>query len=53
MITWKCLYKLDTEELAGILNDINNGESYTVVGWENIYPTDVDIIKYATICGLI
>ena len=42
MITWKCLYKLDTEELAGILNDINNGESYTV-----------DIIKYATICGLI
>ncbi len=26
MITWKCLYKLDKEELAGIVNDIKNGE---------------------------
>lgn len=30
MITWKCLYKLDSEELTGIVNDIKNGESYTV-----------------------
>lgn len=27
MITWKCLYKLDKEELSGIVNDIKNGES--------------------------
>ncbi len=32
MLTWKCLYKLDKEELAGIVNDIKNGESYTIPG---------------------
>ena len=52
MITWKCLYKLDKEELTGIVGDIKNGESYTVLGWEDIYPTDDDILKYATICGV-
>ena len=52
MITWKCLYKLDKEELAGIVNDIKNGESYTVSGWEDTYPTDNDILKYAAGCGV-
>ena len=33
MITWKCLYKLDKEELGGILDDIKNGKSYTISGW--------------------
>lgn len=47
MITWKCLFKLDREELTGIVNDINNGKSYTVFGWEDTYPTDEDILKYA------
>lgn len=50
MITWKCLYKLDSEELRGIVNDIKNGESYTVLGWENTYPTDDEILKYASGC---
>lgn len=52
MITWKCLYKLDGEELTRIVNDIMNGESYTVSGWEDIYPTDDDILKYAAKCGV-
>lgn len=52
MITWKCLYKLDKEELSGIVNDIENGESYTVSGWEETYPTDDDILKYAARCGV-
>lgn len=52
MITWKCLYKLDKEELIGIVNDIMSGESYTVSGWEDIYPTDNDILKYAAGCGV-
>lgn len=52
MITWKCLYKLDKEELSGIVNDIKNGESYTVSGWEDTYPTDNDILKYAVGCGV-
>lgn len=51
MITWKCLYKLDKEELREIVNDIKNGENYTVSGWEDIYPTDYDILKYAARCG--
>lgn len=34
IFTWKCLYKLDREELSGIVNDIKNGESYTVLGWK-------------------
>lgn len=32
MITWKCLYKLDQEELTVIVNDIHSGVSYTVEG---------------------
>lgn len=47
MITWKCLYKLDKEELITIVNEIRNGISYTVEGWEDTYPTDVDILNYA------
>ena len=52
MITWKCLFKLNKEELAEVVNDIKNGESYTVFGWEDVYPTDKDILKYATRCGI-
>lgn len=52
MITWKCLYKLDKEELSGIVNDIKSGESYTVSGWEDVYPTDNDILKYAARCDV-
>lgn len=52
MITWKCLYKLDREELTGIVNDIRSGESYTVSGWEDTYPTDYDILKYAVRYGV-
>lgn len=33
MITWKCLYKLDGEKPREIINDIDNGGSYTVLGW--------------------
>ncbi len=51
MIT-KCLYKLDREELVGIVNDIKNGESYTVLGWEDAYPTDNDISNYSAGCGV-
>ena len=46
MITFKCLYKLTKEEVAGIVFDIKNGKSYTVLGWENYYATDADIIEY-------
>ena len=52
MITWKCLFKLNGEELAGIVSDIRIGESYTVVGWEDIHPTDKDILEYAAGCGI-
>ena len=52
MITWKCLYKLDREELSGIVNDIKNGNSYTVIGWEDTYPTDNQIIDYANKLGI-
>ena len=52
MITWKCLYKLDSEELTGIVNDIKNGESYAVSGWEDTYQIDDDILKYAARCGV-
>lgn len=52
MITWKCLYKLDSEELAGIVNDIKNGKYYTISGWEDTYSTDDDILKYAARCGV-
>ena len=52
MITWKCLYKLDREELYGIVNDIKNGNSYTVIGWEDTYPTDNQIIDYAKKFGI-
>ena len=52
MLTWKCLQKLDKEELAGVINDIQNGESYTVAGWEDIYPTDKDILEYAAMCSI-
>lgn len=47
MITWKCLRKLDQEELSVIVNDIHSGVSYTVEGWEDTYPTDEDILNYA------
>ena len=47
MLTWKCLFKLTQEELQNIINDINNGISYTVKGWEDTYPTDSEIISYA------
>lgn len=46
MITFKCLYKLTKEEVQGIVFDIKNGKSYTVLGWEDYYATDADIIKY-------
>ena len=46
MITFKCLSKLTKEEVAGIVFDIKNGKSYIVLGWENYYATDADIIKY-------
>ena len=52
MIAWKCLYILDGEELRGIVNDIKNSESYTVSGWEDTYPTDDDILKYAAGYGV-
>lgn len=52
MITWKCLFKLNKEELVEIVDDIKKGESYTVIGWEDVYPTDKDILKYATRCGI-
>lgn len=52
MITLKCLYKLDGEELRGIVSDIQNGESYTISGWEDTYLTDDDILKYAARCGV-
>lgn len=52
MITWKCLRKLDQEELAIILNDIHSGISYTVEDWEDIYPTDEDILKYANVARI-
>ena len=46
MITFKCLYKLTKEEVRGIVFDIKNGKSYTVLGWEDYYATDADIIEY-------
>ena len=46
------MYKLDKEELVGILGDIKNGKSYTISGWEDTYPTDNDILKYAARCGV-
>ena len=52
MITWKCLFKLSEDELSGLVNDIKNGESYTIVGWEDTYPTDKDILDYAVRCGV-
>ncbi len=52
MLTWKCLYKLDTEELSEIVRDIKGGESGTVSGWEDTYPTDKDILDYAFRCGV-
>lgn len=52
MITWKCLFKLNREELTGVVNDIINGESYTILGWEDTYPTDTDILKYAAGYGI-
>lgn len=52
MITWKCLFKLNAEELSGIVAGIRNGESYTVNGWEDVYPTDKDILDYAVGCGI-
>lgn len=47
MITWKCLFKLSKEELDEIVNNIKNGDSYTVNGWEDTYPTNEDILNYA------
>ena len=35
MITWKCLFKLNKEELSNIVSDIRNGQSYTIIGWED------------------
>ena len=52
MITWKCLYKLNREELTGIVDDIRNGNSYTVIGWEDVYPTDKQILDYAMNYGV-
>lgn len=52
MITWKCLFKLSKEELTEIVNDIKKGESYTVIGWEDVYPTDQDILSYAVGCEI-
>ncbi len=52
MLTWKCLYKLNREELSDIVRDIKGGESYTVNGWEDTYPTDNDILEYADRCGV-
>lgn len=49
MITWKCLYKLSKEELEMLQNDINNGISYTVAGWEDVYPTDDEILDYISL----
>lgn len=46
MITWKCLFKLTKEELQEVVNDIKYGVSYTVGGWEDVYPTDSDILRY-------
>lgn len=52
MITWKCLFKLDKDELSGLVSDIRNGESYTVADWEDVYPTDNDILEYAAKYGI-
>lgn len=52
MITWKCLYKLNREELTGIVEDIRNENSYTVIGWEDVYPTDKQILDYAMNFGI-
>lgn len=52
MITWKCLLKLDNKELIELVNDIKNGNSYTIVGWEDTYPTDCEILEYAASYGL-
>lgn len=46
MITFKCLSKLTKEEVEGIVFDIKNGKSYTVLGREDYYATDADIINY-------
>ncbi|MBQ2886478.1 MAG: hypothetical protein IJE43_22390 [Alphaproteobacteria bacterium] len=53
MITWKCLFKLNRQELSEIVNDIKNGNSYTVIGWEDTYPTDADILAHAVKYGVI
>jgi hypothetical protein len=47
LITWQCLKKLNNEELLNLVTDINNGTSYTVDGYEDIYPTDEEILDYA------
>lgn len=47
LITWKCLKKLNKEELSNLIEDINNGISYTVNGYEDIYPTDEEILEFA------
>lgn len=52
MITWKCLFKLNKEELCGIVDDIRHGNSYTVIGWEDVYPTDKQILDYAMNYGI-
>lgn len=52
MITWRCLFKLDKVELYAIVNEIKSGNSYTVDGWEDVYPTDNDILNYALATGV-
>lgn len=47
LMTWKCLNKLTEQELKEVQDEIRRGViNYNVIGWEDIYPTNQDILNF-------
>ena len=45
-ITWKCLLKLNKDELKETLNEIQSGMVYDSDGWDDVYADNESIIGY-------
>jgi len=47
LMTWKCLNKLSEQELKEVQDEIRQDViNYDVKGWEDIYPTNQDILNF-------
>lgn len=45
VLTWKCLLKLNHNELKDVLLDIDS-YSFENEGWEEVYPSKIEVLEY-------